>query len=1043
MLRYENANDSGYALSSSIQPVSNGEQANETVFRRPSENLRVRTDAIRTFLDKRTLLEQIYHHLVLLPEDPAQTRIHFTGTKFYLNTDGSSGNSTRGLKLTAFFKDNVFYPMAEVTFGNIGNEASFLVKSQRSAAAGGNNIKFKIVVSGSGSGVTITTTPETNPDPEKGPVLITATCGSSATLADLQTALSTNSFIRIPYVSNGSASCPTLSEFYIATTTLLGLPPAPNIVSCGSAGRTTIYITAEKLNEFFASNTLAANDIVVVQFSTVNALLTCNESTAVSLEKISASANPNNGEMPVLSSGICDDLLIPIATVVGSGDDAILVFRDGRIFGKVRTPFTKGPFFSNVCKDTQLAAAAKSDTYGLFPLSEGTTASQLEALQNYLAGHIDTTDKTKPHSLSKIKDKPFVTVGVNGDYGTVSDAISALLSTGGTIFLLSDRTENVSVNVGGFTKQIVILGNSKTLTFSGSGDWLIQTTISSGSFYFYNVRFVTTGTWTVASTSSNVFLENCAFDGAFVFLTPSLSANGCIFSRTNDVPLIYEDLIYLAAVTFKLYLNNCTLSGTRLFSISATSGGFFDMSLENTTIQYSATNPLVATNIDVRIVCKNCNIQAASSKFCVLSGTLNDFILQNCSVAASVLVDTTGTCQRISLQHCALDVHGNWFKAPSGTKNEDTNLIIEDCYSGAWSTFIFNELPVRNVKLSRLYLAGEGQLIFDTNGGNCRIFIDDSIFITTADDEGTAAFDLRLGDYNLFVKGCFFKLHRTRLLYKGPDANVYLNFSNNVVEFSFDSATIALFDSLYSAKFCGNRFLQTGTVYSTVTLFSGGSVYENNTFTLKGNTGLTTPLIAATDFINNTVSVTATQTTLAVRTNVFIGNNLSGTEDKVVGVTPLGGNFVCVGNNFSNLFRGIYADITTDFLGLRVSNNRFTLVNSSSTPPVGIALVITGATVALTLTGNYFRRSADTSGQAFGIVTSLQNSAKLYVAGYGNIFSRFVQTSGNDVWSGIAGGAGGEVICYSLFGGSDTHPYLQPSPTNKDKFFAHQIISVD
>jgi hypothetical protein len=56
---YKQGTDTGYENSDSIQPVADGESANQTVFRRPSENLRQRTEIIRDSVEENLYLRDV------------------------------------------------------------------------------------------------------------------------------------------------------------------------------------------------------------------------------------------------------------------------------------------------------------------------------------------------------------------------------------------------------------------------------------------------------------------------------------------------------------------------------------------------------------------------------------------------------------------------------------------------------------------------------------------------------------------------------------------------------------------------------------------------------------------------------------------------------------------------------------------------------------------------------------------------------------------------------------------------------------------------
>ena len=145
--------DTGINNADAIQPIENGEAANESTFQRPSENLRTRTEAIRKAIDDLTLTALSDRSLNVVCEPDTKIVWNSTaGGKFVLNTTGVYGDgNTRDLKIApfmskAFAASDVADPAVYQYSKNSGTE-KFHVTSNSGLHAydGANNLFFEMI----------------------------------------------------------------------------------------------------------------------------------------------------------------------------------------------------------------------------------------------------------------------------------------------------------------------------------------------------------------------------------------------------------------------------------------------------------------------------------------------------------------------------------------------------------------------------------------------------------------------------------------------------------------------------------------------------------------------------------------------------------------------------------------------------------------------------------------------------------------------------------------------------------------------------------
>ena len=141
-----NTNDSGYNTETAIEPVTNGEAANEDTFQRPSENLRDRTEIMRMTVEELEAVVSSDRGL-LMTSDPATT-VTLNGT--VAGGGGGDGKFTISGDINIVPMTN---PSATDAKNDICNRLSyddgtndyFTMRSKLCVGdEGGNNLKFEI-----------------------------------------------------------------------------------------------------------------------------------------------------------------------------------------------------------------------------------------------------------------------------------------------------------------------------------------------------------------------------------------------------------------------------------------------------------------------------------------------------------------------------------------------------------------------------------------------------------------------------------------------------------------------------------------------------------------------------------------------------------------------------------------------------------------------------------------------------------------------------------------------------------------------------------
>lgn len=205
--------DTGFNYNEAIQPVENGEDANQTTFRRPSENVRTRTEDVRKQFDMLEAVVSSDRGLTVMAQTDAYIEWDHTTGKFTVSDQGSppasrdiyivpllstaqspAGPHSPGTHIPATFVYNdtagggVFVTEAASDLRDYGD-------ADASRRSGANNLFIEVVESTrpAGSGVAISVSGDEDGSltfPEDGPVLITIEMEQSGnTAAEIVAAL--------------------------------------------------------------------------------------------------------------------------------------------------------------------------------------------------------------------------------------------------------------------------------------------------------------------------------------------------------------------------------------------------------------------------------------------------------------------------------------------------------------------------------------------------------------------------------------------------------------------------------------------------------------------------------------------------------------------------------------------------------------------------------------------------------------------------------------------------------------------------------------
>lgn len=539
--------DTGINNADAVQPIENGEAANESTFQRPSENLRTRTEAIRKAIDDLTLTALSDRSLNVVCEPDTKIVWNSTaGGKFVLNTTGVYGDgNTRDLKIApfmskAFAASDVADPAVYQYSKNSGTE-KFHVTSNSGLHAydGANNLFFEMITGAAGPPevkVTVSPTGAVLGDAANGPITIQVKIQAGAsTLDDVVAKLKEGGSPALPFID-------TTTTIVDAGETAVALAIARSRFANGTGSevgsKTAIdneghKIAAGELTTFFSTNSIADGQTLYLNY--LNAR-----------DRLSNTTGSTMTDMLILSNGDTRNVeeagIIPICKRIGTN----LHFMNGKVFangvedyltpsglwrGTTDLAATSGETLVGTATKTQAQGAtfglvagtvrtqfqsildqlAKNDaaTFGASHIGAGAKAGTPRALSvgdveaqitSLLGNYNNHTGGTDPHTWTTITAHPFKTVGYTGsDYGTATPANikAAMLAAGTSYNVLVTKDECTGyIEIGStdnFPPRIIGDGGGAGFINSTAGKAVLKIDCATNTV-FENVDFNQTAT---------------------------------------------------------------------------------------------------------------------------------------------------------------------------------------------------------------------------------------------------------------------------------------------------------------------------------------------------------------------------------------------------------------------------------------------------------------------------------------------------------------------------------------------------------------------
>ena len=349
--------DTGDNQSTAIQPVNNGEKANQTVFRRPTENVRTRAEVIRNNLDQ-LWPNEAQDRATVITSDPA-TQVLWNGP----NSGAGDGKFTLSHDLIIAPLNNASISTAQNDiYARLVYEVSaskyFSVRARADhptpafalrAANGANNMKFEIfyesgVTFGGGTDVNVTISGSKNDGgdyaPAYGPVLVRVQVshdggGIVSTWAEVVNGINTAAaeISDKLFASVDAAETATLASA-IAEQFLWESNGFAGITGIGAADAQTFRVTAAELVSFFAGAGVAGMDngdtLVANLVSPSSKLTVAGDYTVGGLLEIIHRAETDPVTTMSTSAGAQAYAQIPICKV----DQDHLYFINGAVFQK-------------------------------------------------------------------------------------------------------------------------------------------------------------------------------------------------------------------------------------------------------------------------------------------------------------------------------------------------------------------------------------------------------------------------------------------------------------------------------------------------------------------------------------------------------------------------------------------------------------------------------------------------------------------------------------------------------------------------------------
>lgn len=542
--------DTGIDDSESIQPYDNAEAADENVFRRTPENLRTRTEVLRDAVDDLRALAGLDRGLTIVASSESTVQWGGaadvdlgsgtgTGIPTLSAPAGAGSGAVNGIAVQGFLSnakrlnssgvfsigDTAIMPKLERSSG----AAELAFESLKRPWENGNNIFIRVYDAGAPqtpkAQVTVEGTLDGSGNPS-GPVTIHVSVsndgGIDATCQDVVDQVNAHATAQALVTASTGAGTEAAFEIKDATDSEKGVPLE------GGVDSESFAILESTWNSFFAGdNLLNEGDVVVFAFADADA-------------RRSQGGSPESTLRVMRNSEIVDiNNVVPICKVIQDG--LVFINGTGLVRGETVRLIPDQHLRGDLEEDTGASAGdtlvgADSKTNNGATVAQGTVYSQMLSLlgqHGTLDGkyddHVQGTADQHTIKHINVNSRPFVVVDQDtgdGDYTTISAALTALSSTGGIILVKSGDYGALST-LGGPAADIDIVGES-----GGSGGVRIQSTDNnyclsddgghSGTVRFHNVQFFADA----AGTDSNGCVSLSA-QGPVHF-------NNCFFYKSNN-----------------------------------------------------------------------------------------------------------------------------------------------------------------------------------------------------------------------------------------------------------------------------------------------------------------------------------------------------------------------------------------------------------------------------------------------------------------------------------------------------------------------------
>lgn len=418
---YIQSKDTGFNYNEAIQPVENGEDANQTTFRRPSENVRTRTEDIRKQFDLLEAVVSSDRGLTIMASPGTYVHWDHTTGEFELTDSPSVGGTSRDLYIIPLLStaqaltSGVHIPATFVYNDTVGSGA-FVTEAASdlrdhgdtgaSRRSGANNLFIEVVESSRTTGGVVIGVSGDDAGgltfPKDGPVLITLEMeqgGNTASevVAALQAAGAHDSYINTDSAKTkvlAAGNCTkeiTRRRFGDGEDTY---NDAGTIYrSMGAIDPEGINVTSSDISTFFATatNKLDTGDTLAVNFTGADDRLN-NQTDSVMTDMLVKISSVTGGSWEKIDSGhaarrhtipVCkvvgDSLFFLNGVMVESGEPGLLVPTPGAMA-------LKSDFDAHV-SDYDAHVAGTADQH---PSADITSAAHAGSPRSLSASEVDT-----------------------------------------------------------------------------------------------------------------------------------------------------------------------------------------------------------------------------------------------------------------------------------------------------------------------------------------------------------------------------------------------------------------------------------------------------------------------------------------------------------------------------------------------------------------------------------------------------------------------------------------------------------------------------